>query len=342
MPAKLTLVEKKYSALRGWNQDNQGQSLIAFKKSCARLKFLGKNYNMGWPAGYAGNWFKVCDKANTTSPKNARKFFEQNFTPYLVGDNGNPQGVFTGYYEPELNGSRVSYGKYIHPVYKTPKNFKKPYLSRKKIIDGGLEGKNLEIAYVDDAVALFFLHIQGSGRIKLDDGSVIKVGYHNQNGYAYTSIGRLLVETGVFELEEVTAQKVKNYLYANEERAYALMNENESYIFFRKLKATKNPIGAQSVELTPGYSLAVDKRFIQYSTPIWLETTIPLDEDKTHAQNFHRLMIAQDTGGAIKGIVRGDVFLGFGKKAGHTAGLMRQDGLYYMLLPNNIRPLVGE
>ena len=116
------------------------------------------------------------------------------------------------------------------------------------------------------------------------------------------------------------------------------MNENESYIFFRELKATKNPIGAQSVELTPGYSLAVDKRFIQYSTPIWLETTIPLDEDKAHAQNFHRLMIAQDTGGAIKGVVRGDVFLGLCKDAGHTAGLMRQDGRYYMLLPNNINP----
>ena len=325
-PANLNLTKTSFAALDGWGDNDHAKSLSALLKSCEKFAKLPHGYSLGYPAGKAGDWLPICKKAAAISAKHARSFFESNFTPHLVTYGRQQTGLFTGYYEPEINGSLVKKAPYIYPIYKKPNSKWFAGLPRKRIENGAYEGKDLEIAYVDDPVELFFLHVQGSGRIRLNNGSVMKIGYAGQNGHDYTSLGRYLADAGIFELEEVTAQKIKAYLREDLARAKRIMNQNASYIFFRKLK-TANPIGGQGVELTPEYSLAVDKRFIPYGLPIWLET------DLADGAKFHRLMIAQDTGGAIKGAIRGDIFLGAGKQAQHMAGLLKQEGRYFMLVP---------
>jgi len=328
-PSRMTLEKAGLGDLKGWEEANHEKSLEAFRITCNRFDELKDIYKNKWPAGKAKDWRNVCQRARDIRDSKAKFFFESNFTPYAVGNNHKRDGIFTGYYVPELNGSRKKHDKYKYAIYKYPKNIKKPYYTRKQIENGALNGKKLELLYVDDNVDLFFLQIQGSGRIKLDDGSTIKVGYNGNNGYDYTSIGKIMVKRGIFELKEVTAQKIKKWLREHPKEGEDLMNMNESYVFFRELK-TKGVIGAHGVEVTSGYSLAVDDDYIAYGLPIWLETTMP------DGSAFNRLMIAQDTGGAIKGPVRGDVFVGYGQEAGEISGKMRQTGRYYLLIPNNL------
>lgn len=340
-PQRLTLEESDFSNLKGWHNSHQDKALVAFKRSCEKLKSLPDGYNMGYIGGTAGDWKGVCARAGNVTGVSAKRFFEENFVPFKAGNNGKSKGLFTGYYEPELSGSKHKKGKYTEPVYKTPPDLTKPYLGRRRIGNGEIAGRGLEMLYVDNAVDLFFLHIQGSGRVRLDDGRVIRVGYAEQNGCPYQPIGKELVNMGEMDMEEVTAPKIKEWLYENPDKARDVMNKNTSYVFFRELKEIKpdeGPIGAQGVPLTAGHSLAVDKRFIPYGTPVWLQTHLPVDEQKP----FNNLMIAQDTGGAIKGPVRGDIFFGFGKKAENLAGHMKQEGEYYILLPKKLAEKLDE
>ena len=283
----------------------------------------------------------------------ARAFFERWFVPHLASAGRRAGGLFTGYYEPELNGSRVRSDRYAVPIYVKPSDlvsvdlglFRRslkgeriagrlvdgrltPYASRAEIEAGRLRGRELELVWVDDAVDAFFLHIQGSGRIALVGGGMLRIGYAASNGHPYTAIGGQLIGRGAIAREDMSMQSIRSWLAANPDEAVALMNTNASFVFFRELDG-EGPLGTQGVVLTPGRSLAVDRRFVALGLPIWLDTTDPLDPEKP----LRRLLVAQDTGGAIRGAVRGDIFWGHGLDAAARAGRMRQTGRYFVLLP---------
>jgi len=358
---KPLLLAVSFPNLPRWGEDRLADSLVALRRSCAVFgkqsaqKKVG-TYGIG---GRAGDWKDLCTVAFSLPDQDEgaiKQFYEQYFQPYLVTDPQKQQpaqGLFTGYYEAALKGSYQKGGPYQVPLYKRPDDlvliqlgaFKKewrgkrlagklakgrlsPYASRTQIEQGALAGKKLELIWVDDAVDAFFLHIQGSGRVLLEDGSDVRVGYDGHNGHDYTSIGRILIDRGEISREKMSMQAIRSWLTANPTEAQALMRENESYIFFRPLTGP-GPIGAQGVALTAGRSLAVDKRYIPYGMPLWLYAfTDPVDQ-KPQA----RMMVAQDTGGAIKGIIRGDVFWGFGEEAALRAGQMKETGSYFLMLP---------
>ena len=362
-PEKLVLQAAEFSDFTGWEEDALEEILPAFQKSCGKLKWVKKSRSMGGShfAGETDDWKEICAKLLALPADRVviRTFFEKNFTPLLVTDNGNREGLFTGYYEASLKGSLVQSEKFSNPLYLRPdelvmvhlgrfrdslkgqriaghvKNGELvPFADRSDIEKGALENRDLEIVWVDSAVDSFFLHIQGSGRIELDDGSAMRVGYAAQNGHPYFAIGKTLIEEGHVPREKMSMQAIRDWLEKNPDRAQEVMNKNASYIFFRELK-TSGPIGAQGVELTAKRSLAVDRKWMPLGVPVWLETE--LEEEKSGKRtSFNRLMMAQDTGGAIRGPVRGDVFWGHGEEAYTRAGSMKSVGSYFVLLPNGI------
>lgn len=338
LPDKLVLVASDFNALKGWNQDRQGQAVLAFLNSCKRIERLpDSSYLHNSKAnGRAGEWKPLCRMAATINPYDdieARQFFEQYFRPFKVLNRSKEEGLFTGYYEIDLKGSKRKNAAYTYPLYKLPADLKHiaPYYTRQEIDSGALARKGLELVYVNDPVEAFFLHIQGSGRVYLEDGTMIPVRYHGQNGHPYFAIGKYLVEQEGLDKATLSADRIKQWLYENPYKAKSVMNMNPSYVFFR-IGNEEGPVGGEGVPLTPERSLAVDKRFIPYGVPLWLETTTPATP-RFQETLFHQLMIAQDTGGAIKGPVRGDVFFGNGKRASELASYMKQPGQYYMLLP---------
>jgi membrane-bound lytic murein transglycosylase A len=279
-------------------------------------------------------------------------------------------GLFTGYYEASLDGSLQKKGPYQTPLYRLPNDIVKldlgrfapdlkgrtvgaryvgrrlePYPDRGQIVNGALRGRGLELLYVDDPVDAFFLQIQGSGQVRLDDGRTWRVGYAGQNGHAYFAVGRALIDRGEVPREKMSMQAIRQWLDDNPEQSEELMSLNRSFVFFRKLD-TEGPIGSQGVVLTPRRSLAVDRSFIPMGTPIWLDGWAPSPEDDdpeardpSQQSRLRRLLIAQDTGGAIRGPVRGDVFWGAGDTAADIAGRMKHQGRYWLLLP---LPLASE
>jgi membrane-bound lytic murein transglycosylase A len=289
----------------------------------------------------------------------ARAYFEKWFKPHaILGGNGDQDGLLTGYYEPELRGARKPSARYKYPLYGRPGDlvtvdlslFDKtlvgrsltgrvangvlaPYPDRKTIDNRRLELNPKPLVWVDNAVDAFFLHIQGSGRIKLDGGGLMRVGYAASNGHPYTAIGRTLVQRGAIQRGRASMQSIRAWLAANPDPATDVMMQNARYIFFRELEGNA-PVGAQGVELTAGRSLAVDRRAVPLGAPLWLETRDPLDP----REPYNRLMIAQDVGHAIKGGIRGDIFFGHGPLAARRAGLMNQRGRYFILLPRPISP----
>lgn len=358
-PPALTLTSIAFDDLKGWDGEKFSDVLPAFLRSCDRLEKKDPKLQVGSDdrMGSYGDWQKICKDARIIRTGNkieAKYFFESRFAAYTAGDNNEPGGLFTGYYEPELTGRWAPEAEFQIPIYSRPvdlvsidlgahraelagtqlagrivDNKLVPYYSRAEIAAGALRGQGLEVLWVADPIEAFFLHIQGSGRVRLPDGSHVRVGYAGRNGRKYTSIGRELVAMGVMPLKDVTAPAIQDWLNANPAAGSALMNKNESYVFFRVVEG-EGPIGAEGVALTPGRSLAVDRAFVPYGIPIWLDTTDPIDEAP-----FRRILIAQDTGSAIKGVVRGDVFWGFGELAARRAGLMKQRGRYYLLLPKS-------
>jgi membrane-bound lytic murein transglycosylase A len=306
--------------------------------------------------GSAGRWQAICREAAAAKPADAaaaRRFFEDRFRPWRAANGDEAEGLFTGYYEPELRGSRTRQGPYTIPLMKRPPDLVtvdlgafrdslkgeriagrivdgalRPYADRAAIETGALDGRGLELLWVDDPVAAFFLHIQGSGRVVLPDGGAVRVGYAAQNGHRYFAVGRDLIERGAVAKEDMSLQAIRDWMRANPDEAPALMRRNPSYVFFRELSG-EGPIGAQGAPLTPGRSLAVDPRFVPYGVPVWLDADHPLTDDRP----IRRLLVAQDTGGAIRGPVRGDLFWGAGAEAEAAAGRMKSRGGYYLLLP---------
>jgi len=329
-PPELMLAPSSFSDMLGWRFDNHDQALAAFLVSCDAIEHHDPSAPLKGSVamGLSDAWQEVCRVAQATPPEEARDFFEIWFRPWLATDNGEPQGLFTGYYEPLLNGSRVRSATYHYPLYRMPQGLG-ALPDRRAIDEGALDGLGLELLWVDDPVAAFFLHIQGSGRVQLPDGSTIRVGYAGQNGHPYYAIGRELIAMEEVAREDMSLQAIRDWLHANPDRADALMWTNASYVFFTELEGP-GPLGAQGVPLTPGRSLAVDSDYLAYGVPIWLETTLP------DGQPWNRLMVAQDTGGAIEGPVRGDIFFGAGQWAELMAGHMKGDGRYWILLPRMV------
>jgi membrane-bound lytic murein transglycosylase A len=254
------------------------------------------------------------------------------FVPLAVGDYGTLEGLFTGYYEIELHGSRQKHGPYQTPIYRNPNDHGSgPPPTRAEIEDGALDGRGLELLWIDDPVDAFFLQIQGSGRVRLSGGGAVRVGYDGQNGYPYVAVGRLLIERGVIPRDKLTMMTIRAWMKQHPEAGAALRRENASYVFFREV-GNDGPIGAEGAVLTPGRSIAVDRAFIGLGIPIWLEA----DERFAQVEGVRRLVVAQDTGGAIRGPVRGDLFWGTGGAAADRAGVMNARGRYYLMLPRAV------
>lgn len=356
----LTLAPTDFSALPGWQTDDQGAALAAFKVSCARLLAFPADRPLGI-GGRATDWQAPCRAASSAAPGQARAFFETWFRPYAATNNHDALGLFTGYYEPELKGSLTRSDRYRWPLYRRPADLVSvdlglfrpdlkgeaiagklaggrlvPYDDRTRIENGALAGKGLELAWVDDPVSAFFLQIQGSGRVDLPDGRVLRVGYDGQNGRPYVAIGRTLVQRGDLSQDAVSMQTIRAWLEAHPgAAARGIMDSNPSYVFFRVLEGP-GPLGAEGVPLTEGRSLAVDPHFIPYGVPIWLDAAAPSGPGK-----LQRLMVAQDTGGAIRGPVRGDVFWGHGPEAEAASGVMKSPGRWYLLLPRTVAAPAG-
>jgi len=368
-PPRLDLAPVSFEALAGWQDDDPSEALVAFRRSCETIRDQPDDQPVGRSpiAGRVGDWRPICEDAAAlprgSSGTVARAFFERWFVPYRVSDRGDPEGLFTGYYEPLLHGSRRPGGRYTIPLHGPPPDLVRidlgrfnpdlagrwiagrvadgsfvPYYPRGAIENGALAADRLELVWVDDPIDKFFLQIQGSGRVRLDDGSLIRVGYAAQNGHPYRAIGRDLIEIGALSRDQVSMQTIRAWLEANPAAARKIMDRNRSYVFFeeqRILDEDEGPLGAQGVPLTAGRSLAVDLRFLPLGAPVWLETTAPFPEGEGP---LRRLMIAQDTGGAIDGVVRGDVFWGAGDRAEAIAGRMKSQGRYDLLLPRALAP----
>jgi membrane-bound lytic murein transglycosylase A len=326
-----------FSDLPGWGRAQLEPSLRAFAAGCARFK-------------------RVCDIAKSLpfgDEAAARRFFETEFVPYaVVSTVSGDSGLVTGYYEPIIDGSRTPSAQHRFPIYGVPPDMVVVDLgavspeTRPLRLRGRLEGRRLVpyysrgeiegrsdfpapvIAWSGDPVELFFLQIQGSGQVRLENGEHIRVGYADQNGHPYRSLGRHLVERGELVLEQASMQGIKTWAAANPQKLREALNQNPSYVFFRELPPTNGPIGALNVPLHAERSLAVDRRFVPLGAPVYLATTLPLSEEP-----LERLMAAHDTGGAIRGVVRADFYWGTGADAGAQAGRMRQPGRMWLLWP---------
>lgn len=350
---KISFKKTTFAALPGWDRDAVSEALPALAKSCARFAKQKENA-ASVIAGIPDQMRKVC-AALPSDPAQGRAFFENNFTPYEIhGDDR--KGLFTGYYEPSLTA--VTAGG--TPLYAKPSDMFTadlgaflpelagktitgrvegekfvPYYTREQIEKGALKDKAQEIVRVDDAVDAFFLQIQGSGQVKKADGTVMHVGYAAQNGQKYEAIGKELIARGALTKENTSMQTIRAWLEAHPAEAQELMNANKSYVFFREIGAD-GPIGGEGVALTPGRSLAVDRKKIPYGVPVFVDAAAPEAAGEDKGPRFQRLMIAQDTGGAIRGAVRGDVFWGAGDHAAEMAGVMKSPGYAYILLPKSV------
>ena len=339
-PSRFTLEPVAFSGLQGWVDDRLAAAIPAFLKSCGRLLTLPDLAPLdARPSvadyGRVGVWRELCETATTLPPEDdesARRFFETSFFPVSVAEYGASEGLFTGYYEIELNGSRQRRGRYQTPIYRRPlEPGAAARYSRAEIENGALAGRGLELLWVDDPIDAFFLEIQGSGRVRLGNGRTVRVGYDGQNGRPYVTVGRLLVERGIIPRSEATMVTIRDWMTQHPEAGAALRRENPSYVFFRELSGD-GPIGAEGVVLTAERSIAVDRAFIALGIPIWVEA----DERFASVEGVRRLVVAQDTGGAIKGPVRGDLFWGTGSAAALRAGIMNARGRYYLLLPRSV------
>jgi membrane-bound lytic murein transglycosylase A len=361
---RLVLEPASFDDLPGWSQDDLSQALPALLRSCRRLlsRPAGEALNIADTAGTAGDWKAACEAASRVPAGAARSFFESRFQPFAASADGDPEGLFTGYYEPLLHGSRTRSDRYRVPLYIRPPDlvtvdlgaFREelkgqkiagrleedsliPYPDRKAIESGALAGRNLELVWVDDPIDAFFLQIQGSGRVRLDDGTEMRVGYSAQNGHPYFAIGRDLIERGALTKETVSMQSIRRWLEEHPDEADDVMARNASYVFFQELEG-EGPLGAEGVALTPGRSLAVDLHHWPLGVPVWLDAEAPSPNPGEPDRPLRRLLVAQDTGGAIRGVVRGDVFWGHDEDAAQIAGRMKHRGRMWVLLPRPIRP----
>jgi peptidoglycan lytic transglycosylase A len=354
--------------IAGWITDDHLQAYMAFRVSCASIaaqrsvpaestKALGASLIEPCRAARA---HEIGDEAR------ARAFFEEHFIPLRISRLGEDAGFVTGYYEPVLDGSKTQTDLYNVPVYRRPSNlfvrgfnqdatglpnkgpvFRKigrrklvPYYDRAEIEDGAIAGRGLEICWLKDQTDLLFAQIQGSARIHLEDGSTVRINYDAHNGYPYTAVGRILIERGIIPKEQMSMQKIREWMEQNPDGAKELRRQNRAYVFFREvaLSDKDEPVGAQGVPLTPGRSIAVDKSLHVYGTPFFIEGELPIQSEQSKTP-FHRLMVAQDTGSAITGPARADIYYGAGAEAGRVAGRLRHNMRFVILVPKSLDPV---
>jgi membrane-bound lytic murein transglycosylase A len=305
-------------------------------------------------------------RAGSLGEAAARKFFEDNFRPVRIARLGENAGFLTGYYEPVVDGSRFPTREFHVPIYRRPPDLLPPagtpagsgfpntgqslrrdasgklvpYYDRGEIEDGALDGKHLEICWIRDPTEALFIQIQGSARIRLEDGLVVRINYDSHNGWPYTAIGRILIERKLIPREEMSMDRIRQWIHDNPDGAKELRRQNRAFVFFRivGLGDDEGPLGAQGLPLTAGRSIAVDKALHVYGTPFFIEAGLPIDSARASTP-FRRLMIAQDTGSAIVGPARADLYWGSGKLAGQVAGRVRHPGRFTMLIPREIDPV---
>ncbi|MBB2156222.1 murein transglycosylase A [Gluconacetobacter diazotrophicus] len=346
-----------FSDIKGWGSDEAVRALPVFLGECRYLGRLPADAGLGADSGrgtHVGDWLPACRAAAalpTGDAPAARQFFETWFQPVLTAG----QALFTGYYEPEIRGSLSRGGVYQTPVYGVPDDLVRtratdgrmvtgrwqgsqfmPYWTRAQIDAGALAGRNLELLWVADPADLFFLQIQGSGRVRLPSGQVVRLGFGAKNGQEYVPLGRVLVRQGEMDADAVSMQSIRAWLTAHPDQARTVMEDNPNYVFFTVLDhvyADQGAPGALGVPLTPGRSAAVDRRSIPLASPVWVETTLP----GPAGSSWQRLVFAQDTGTDIQGPARADLFMGWGPDAEQTAGAMQQRGRTITFVP---RPVV--
>jgi membrane-bound lytic murein transglycosylase A len=368
-----------WQKLDGWAEDDHAAAFATFMASCKAILRSTPDARPDRPVFRGLHQAcQAAVEAKPADAKAAREFFEKNFRPVRVTPLGETAGFLTGYYEPIVEGSLEPTEDYKHPLYRTPANLLKggkrlkaatfkrakaakaavksaaknvaskvrrggrrlvSFFDRTAIEEGALKGRNLEICYLKDPIDSFFIHIQGSARVRLANGSMMRVNYAAQNGHKYYAVGKWLVDQGIYTREEMTMDRIRQWMTANPEEGEELRRRNKSYVFFREtgLGEDEEPIGAQGISLTPGRSLAVDRNLHVYGTPFFIQAELPIESEEPTTR-FRRLMVAQDTGGAIVGPARGDIYYGAGEEAGLISGRFKQPGQFVMLFPNGVDP----
>ena len=336
----LSLAPASYGQLAGWSGDNLAQALPAFAKSCERLKGQPADAPLDPSAsdanfGTVRDWRALCQKAAALpagDDRAARGFFEANFAPVLVSSKGTSTGLFTGYWEVELDGSPTQGGPYQFPVYRSPPDLVAghPYLDRSAIEDGALAGKGLEVMWLKSPDDVFVLQMQGSGRIRLPDGSYERLVYEANNGRPFVNVYQIMLDRGLIPAAQFSETTVRAWMHDHAAEAAELRRQDPLYVFFQGLKGD-GPVGFEGAVLTAERSLAVDHRFIPLGVPLWLDA-----HDKYRPVAVQRLVVAQDTGDGIVGPLRGDFFWGSGKGAQARGSDFYADGQYWVLLPNSV------
>lgn len=331
------LKQVEFADLTGWEDDNFLEALQVFLQSCVQMGRMNQEQILSKELNdiKVKDLRNVCDTARVivgATNEDAKAFFESWFTPFLVVDRYNGKtGLFTGYYEATIKASRFPGDEFKYPIYRRPNDLTSaPYYTRKEIEEGALAGKNLEIFYTDSKVGLAFLQIQGSGILELNDGTTTKIIFDGKNNRTYRSIGSILVEKNYIKRKDVNATSIKEWFQENPDKIDEILNENESYIFFKE-QNSNFIIGAHGSVLTPFRSIAIDNKILPFGFPFWVETKV---EENGHILHFDKLTISQDTGSAIRGSVRGDIFFGSDERAKELASNMQFKGRYYILLPN--------
>jgi membrane-bound lytic murein transglycosylase A len=355
-----------WSDISGWNDDDHLAAYRAFRTSC---KPISAQTGVPQDSKALGTSLRdpcrIAKGLDLTDGAKAKAFFEENFLPLRISRLGEGEGFVTGYYEPVIDGSRTQNEVYNVPVYRRPSNlfvrgtnqnsaglpnkgqvYRKigrrklvPYYDRGEIEDGAIEGRGLEICWLRNQTDLLFTQIQGSARVNLDDGSTLRINYDAHNGYPYTPVGRVLIERNIIPREQMSMQKIREWMEQNPDGADELRRQNKSYVFFREVQLSDKDeaVGAQGVPLTPGRSIAVDKSLHVYGTPFFIEGQLPIESEQSKTP-FHRLMIAQDTGSAIVGPARADLYFGAGVDAGKVAGRLKSNMRFVILVPKSLDP----
>src|SRR5712664_3132394 len=356
-----------WADIAGWSEDDHLQAYKAFRVSCrpiaAQRNLPADHKALGISLRDPCRAAKALDISNGAK---ARAFFEERFLPLRISRLGEDDGFVTGYYEPVLDGSRTQTDVYNVPVYRRPSNlfvrgvkqsasglpnkgqvFRKigrrklvPYYDRAEIEDGVIAGRGLEICWLKNQTDLLFSQIQGSARVSLDDGSTLRINYDAHNGYPYTAVGRILIERNIIPKDQMSMQRIREWMDQNPDGANELRRQNRSYVFFREVQLSDKDeaVGAQGVPLTPGRSIAVDKSLHVYGTPFFIEGELPIESAQSKTP-FRRLMIAQDTGSAITGPARADLYFGAGAEAGRVSGRLRSNMRFAILVPKSLDPV---
>jgi peptidoglycan lytic transglycosylase A len=356
-----------WSDIAGWNEDDHLTAYKAFRVSC---KPIAAQTGLSADSKALGTSLRdpcrVAKGLELNDGAKAKAFFEEQFLPLRISRLGEGEGFVTGYYEPVIDGSRTQNEVYNVPVYRRPSNlfvrgtnqssvglpnkgqvFRKigrrklvPYYDRAEIEDGAIDGRGLEICWLRDQTDLLFSQIQGSARVSLEDGSTVRINYDAHNGYPYTPVGRILIDRGIIPKDQMSMQKIREWMEQNPDGANELRRQNKSYIFFREVQLSDKDeaVGAQGVPLTPGRSIAVDKSLHVYGTPFFIEGELPIESERSKTP-FGRLMIAQDTGSAIVGPARADLYFGAGVDAGKVSGRLRHNMRFVILVPKSLDPV---